>query len=177
MKTTKKLLAFAVLCVAGFSASAQAWGEQKVVSLGAGFGGSAFVASGSDATLPPIQLQVEFPTSIADGKVGIGGMLGYAGSEIDAGFFKATYSYILVGGRGNYHFYNTDNIDVYGGLTLGYNIASVKVEPSTIPAASAGGVLWGGVIGGRYYFTDKIGANVELGYGISLATIGLSIKL
>jgi hypothetical protein len=42
MKTTKKLLAFAVLCVAGFSASAQAWGEQKVVSLGAGFGRLSF---------------------------------------------------------------------------------------------------------------------------------------
>lgn len=177
MKTTKKLLAFAALCVAGLTANAQAWGEQKVVSIGAGFAGSAFVVSGSDATLPPIQVQVEFPTSIADGKVGIGGLLGYAGSEIDAGFFKATYSYILLGARGNYHFMNTDNIDLYGGLTLGYNVASVKVEPSTFKAASAGGVLWGLSAGGRYYFNEKIAANAELGYGISILTVGLSVKL
>ena len=176
MKTTKKLVAIAVLCVAGLSANAQAWGEQKVVSLGAGFGGSAFVVSGSDATLPPIQLQVEFPTSIADGKVGIGGVLGYAGSKYELGAIKVTYSYILVGARGNYHFYNTDKIDGYGGLTLGYNVASAKVEPSTFTAASAGGIFYGFSVGGRYYFTDKIGANLELGYGISIATIGLSMK-
>jgi hypothetical protein len=178
MKTTKKLLAFAALCVACLTANAQAWGEQKVVSVGAGFGGSAFMYSGSDATMPPVQLQVEFPTQILDGKLGIGGLLGYAGSEYKVLGGAVKYSYILFGGRGNYHFYNTDNIDVYAGLTLGYNISSAKWDgPGSFTAASASGVIWGGVIGGRYYFNEKIAANAELGYGISVLTVGLSFKL
>ncbi|MFA7380661.1 MAG: hypothetical protein WC150_09380 [Bacteroidia bacterium] len=184
MKTTKKLLAIAAFCVAGLSANAQAWGEQKVFSIGAGFGGSAFVASGTDATLPPIQVQLEFPTSLLEGKLGIGGLLGYAGSKYEFGAFKYKYSYILIGGRGNYHVSEMlglpENIDAYGGLTLGYNVASVKwdgagADPGV--GGSAGGVLWGITAGGRYYFTDKIGANVELGYGISVLTLGLSVKL
>lgn len=66
---------------------------------------------------------------------------------------------------------------------LGYNIANSKVEVSgagagffTPQAAEVGGVAYGLHVGGRYYFTDQIGAYAELGYGIALLNIGLTAK-
>lgn len=175
MKTTKKLLAVAAFCIAALTTQAQSFGDNKVLSFGAGFGGSAFMYSGSDATLPPLQVQLEFPMSE---KIGIGGLLGYAGSKYDIFGTTINYSYILVGARGNYHFVNTDNMDVYGGITLGYNIASAKVKGGgTYGGASASSLLWGGVIGMRYYLGDKFAVNGELGYGLAILTIGISMKL
>lgn len=175
MKTTKKLLAVAVFCIAALATQAQSFGDNKVLSFGAGFGGSAFMYSGSDATLPPLQVQLEFPMSE---KIGVGGLLGYAGSKWEGFGVKVTYSYILVGGRAYYHFMNTDKMDAYGALTLGYNIASGKVSGSGIgTAASASSLLWGGTLGMRYYLSDKFGINAELGYGLAIFTVGLSMKL
>jgi hypothetical protein len=175
MKTTKKLLAVAAFCIAALASQAQSFGDNKVLSFGVGFGGSAFMYSGSDATLPPLQVSLEFPMSE---KIGVGGLLGYAGSKWEGFGFKVTYSYILVGGRAYYHLVNTDKMDAYGALTLGYNIASSKISGAGLgTAASASGLLWGGVVGMRYYLSDKFAVNGELGYGLAILTVGLSMKL
>ncbi len=92
------------------------------------------------------------------------------------------YSYLIIGARGSYHFYNTDKLDAYGGLMLGYNIANSKVEvtgPSGVfnpQPASVGGVAYGFHLGGRYYFNDKVAAFAELGYGLAILNVGITMK-
>jgi hypothetical protein len=88
------------------------------------------------------------------------------------------------GARGAYHFNFIEKLDVYAGLTLGYVIQSAVVTygsawdniPKTdYPATSF--FLFGVNIGARYFFTNNIGAYLELGYsGLQVASVGLSVK-
>jgi hypothetical protein len=126
----------------------------------------------------PITLVAEH--GITD-KIGIGGTLGYGRLSTGLGTFgNYTINNILIGGRGHYHFYTTDNMDVYGAATIGYNIATISY-PSTFPTAaqtaSAGGFIWAGNIGGRYYFNPKFAAVAELGYGLANLNVGIAMKL
>jgi hypothetical protein len=42
---------------------------------------------------------------------------------------------------------------------------------------SAGGLIYGGFIGARYYFRDSFGVMGEAGYGLTYLTLGISLKL
>jgi len=117
-------------------------------------------------------------------KISIGGYVGYATKTEEMAVynskFKWNYTAYLVGARGAYHFYNTNKIDAYGGLMLGYYFGSVKFEgtgSAGIPEPEYGGIAYSGFIGGRYRFTDKFGAFAELGYGIAYLQVGLTMKL
>ena len=59
---------------------------------------------------------------------------------------------------------------------LGYNIVSAKVT-GLGAAASSSGLAYSGFVGGRYYFSEKLAAFAEIGYGISVLTFGVSFKL
>jgi hypothetical protein len=66
---------------------------------------------------------------------------------------------------------------------LGYNIVSSKTT-GTVPyygwagsSASASYLEFGLFIGGRYYFSPKLAAQVELGYGLGILNIGIAYKL
>ncbi len=158
------------------TANAQFEGQGQIdVNVGLGLG--SFLTSGTaKSTVPPIGASVDY--GIND-NVSVGAYVGYSGAEDDLIFFKTTYTYLVVGGRAAYHKEFIDGIDTYGGIMLGYNIASFKLEPDPGPPfnnISAGGFLYGGFLGARYYFTDNIGAHLELGYGIAVAQVGLSLK-
>lgn len=72
-----------------------------------------------------------------------------------------------------------DDLDLYGGLTLGNNIISVTAPSGTITGYSAQGsyLLYGFHIGGRYYFSPTIGAFLELGYGVGYIMAGITFKM
>ena len=126
----------------------------------------------------PISASYEYGISE---KIGVGVFAGYAGKTESVAFLgDVKYTYALFGVRGNYHFFQSDKIDAYGGLILGYNSASVTYPngngfPGYTPTASA--VFLGGQIGGRYYFTDSFAAFAELGYGLGYLNVGLAYKL
>jgi hypothetical protein len=76
-------------------------------------------------------------------------------------------------------------LDTYAGVTLGYVIQTGDVKYKG--AASSLGrntsydgvsfLLFGANIGARYFFTNNIGAYLELGYsGLQVASIGLALK-
>jgi hypothetical protein len=70
-------------------------------------------------------------------------------------------------------------IDSYAGLTLGYNIVSSK-EIGTVRSgysASSSYFLYVGHLGLRYYFSQQLGAQVELGYGLGVINVGISYKM
>lgn len=115
----------------------------------------------------PIQLSYEL--GVTD-KIGVGALVGFASQSIAT----YRYNYIIIGARGNYHHQFIDKLDTYGGLTLGYQ--AITITP-TLPGGTAGKLFLAGQLGGRYYFTDKLAASAELGYGIGYLNIGVAYKL
>lgn len=93
------------------------------------------------------------------------------------------YRFIPVGVRGAYHFDgigDPNKIDLYLGLVLGYWVSSFEAPGGKTIAGYtdpyAGKVLYGGIAGGRYMFTPKIGAFAELGYSVSYGKVGITFK-
>lgn len=181
----KKILSTMVAVVAmTLSTNAQLFDEDaKFFHVGIGVG-SPYAYSGSDVSIPPVHASAEFAVSE---KIGVGGLVGYTASKYDQAYFGDSYSwkftYLIVGARGAYHFLDSDKADVYVGAMLGYNIASAKFESTDpdleefVTEPSVGGVAFGGFVGGRYMFTEKLGGFAELGYNISWLSVGLAVKL
>lgn len=170
----KKVLLLSLFTIATIAFSAQKTQAQEyeqgslVANVGIGLGGGLGL---------PISASVDYGFKE---KISLGGFVGFSTTNEDLGFFKVNYTYILVGARAGYHFdLGVDKLDPYAGVLLGYNAASVGFEPDPGPPfnnITAGGVIFGGFAGARYYITDNIGAFAELGYGLGTATIGVAYK-
>lgn len=102
------------------------------------------------------------------------------------------FSNTVIGLRGAWHYnewHGSDRFDLYGGIMLGYNIGSYK-NNSTRTRRSTGisepwnssynyslsFVTWSTYLGARYYFSESVGAYLELGYGIAYANLGVALK-
>ncbi len=162
----------------------------NLVNVGIGFG-AAYSQTGLSAKVAPLSISYEHGINE---KWGVGGFFGYYAGSLSQkfsafssnGIVTATLtndvSYFTVGLRGLYHFKVTDKYDLYASTMLGYNAGSAKlsVDPpsaalgATLPFAVSSGVVVGAIVGGRYFFTERIGAFAELGYGFAYATVGLS---
>lgn len=92
------------------------------------------------------------------------------------------YNYNVFGfsGNGNYHFNNVLNMpsefDFYAGVNVGFYVHNY---PSDYPYDKTSGLGIGGQIGGRWFFTNKVGLNLEFGGGNAFAggKIGLTFVL
>jgi len=90
------------------------------------------------------------------------------------------HSIIGVSANGNYHFNRVLNIprqfDFYAGINIGFYSWH---SPDGYPGDHSSGVGLGAQIGGRYYFNNKVGLNLEIGGGdvFSDGKIGLTFKL
>ncbi|OQP46238.1 hypothetical protein A4H97_31235 [Niastella yeongjuensis] len=161
----------------------------NVVSAGIGLGGN-FGSYTYGSQTPGLSLQYE--RGVWDiggpGVISLGGYLGtksYKYSE-DYGPYHATHkwNYTIIGLRSAYHYNGINNkkFDVYGGLMLSYNILSYKYSDNAgnngFHAAGSynSGLGLSAFVGGRYLFTEHIGAFAELGYGVSILNLGLAIK-
>lgn len=95
------------------------------------------------------------------------------GFEVSARFYNqnlsgTTYNSSIIGlaGNGNYHF-NTilempSDWDFYAGLNIGYFIWA---SPTDYPGTGSSGLGLGAQIGGRYFFSNNFGLNLEFGGG------------
>ncbi len=87
---------------------------------------------------------------------------------------------MLIGPRGTFHYPLVDKLDTYAGLLLGYHIVNWTYTGNWGGISqdnSSSAVYFSGFIGARYYFTNNIGAYLELGSGsLGLANIGVAIK-
>jgi Outer membrane protein beta-barrel domain len=92
------------------------------------------------------------------------------------------YTAFYVGARGSYHLapllkLNDDKIDLYAGIGLGYQSFKWNDNGYGAGYSTGSGIFFNYFIGGKYYFTEKIGAFVELGYtGLSSSRLGLAVK-
>ncbi len=108
------------------------------------------------------------------------------GGEISGRTFREHYKLVyyrhnVIGiiGNANYHFNNLLEIDsewdTYAGINLGFYYWDL---PDLYPGDYSSGVGLGLQIGGRYYFSDNIGLNLEFSGGniFSGGKFGVSIK-
>jgi outer membrane immunogenic protein len=110
----------------------------------------------------------------------IGGEISYRSFNDNWTSHNYHHSIIGISGNGNYHFNSLLNIptnwDFYAGLNVGFYKWS---SPSDYGGTHSSRLGFGGQIGGRYYFSDKFGINLEFG-GVNAFTsgkLGISLKL
>ena len=92
------------------------------------------------------------------------------------------YKHTVIGilGNANYHFNRILEIpspwDFYAGLNLGFYSWN---SPDEYQGSHTSGLGIGAQIGGRYYFSNKVGINLEFGGGNAFTggKLGLTIKL
>ncbi len=158
----------AIVTIGVTSVSAQEFKKgDNLLNLGIGLGGGFGTPIGAS-----------FEHGFTD-KISAGAIATFSSTTIPygaGGDFK--YTYIIAGARASYHFdFGVEKLDPYLGAMLGYNVATVT-NPSGYagPPVTAGGIAYGGHVGARYYFSSKIGAFAEAGYGVANLTAGLAFK-
>lgn len=190
---------------APIDAKAQAFAQgTTAINLGVGVGGARYGylnAYNSDyRTSPALIASFEHGVANVDGigAIGVGGL--FANKSVSykhssqVGSWRYEYdrkwSNTVIGLRGTLHFneiIESDQFDLYGGLMLGYNIGGYKDKSTRTRNGvttdysdnyhyNLSFVTWSTFVGGRYLFTDHIGAYLELGYGVSYLNLGLTAK-
>jgi len=176
----KKVVFILALAVTAMGAKAQVFEKgTNMVNLGVGFG----TALGGLGTARPA-ISASYEHGLWDiggpGVISLGGYIGNTGYKYKhlGGNYK--WNYTIVGARAAYHyngFSNAEKFDLYGGLMLSYNIVSYSESGGPGLSNNYGsGLGLTGFLGGRYLFTDNIGAFAELGYGVSVLNVGVSFK-
>jgi hypothetical protein len=154
---------------------------EGVASVGVALGGMNGAAGST--VVPPIIGGFDYGLTP---DISVGAVASYYKSSMDVGYGLGswTYSYLAVGARSDYHFGRfvpVERLDLYGGLLLGYGVLSVSAPASTSPFGGATGssaniFIWGVNLGGRYFFTPSLAAQVELGVGLGNLSAGLAYK-
>ena len=186
----KKLMFMLLVLFSASTINAQLEKGDAMFNLGIGMSSYYTSGSGFKATLPPLEASYE---SFVGDSFSVGGFLGYYGAKYEQELFsvdtKINYSYLSFGALGNYHFVNQETFNVYAGVKLGYVSAKTKItmkisdktlvddEILTKVGATASGVLFGAHVGALYHISESLALNAELGYGIALLKIGVSLKL
>ena len=157
-------------------------GGNILVDVGIGF---AYFGLDGKMVLPPIFLQGEYALPTLPLSVGIGGS--FATRKEEFGLFSSDalmrYTLITFGARANWHWgFDIDWLDLYTGISLGWLMQRVKYEPEALDAwADTMGIKpkngwfdYGFQVGAHFYFTQNIGAVVEVGFPYLKA--GLALK-
>jgi hypothetical protein len=184
----KKLLFLSFVVLVSLSVSAQV--NKYAVGTNAILGG---IGLGSDlgsgftygSQSPALSLQYERGLwEFGPGVISLGGYIGnktYTNNYfVTSNPYNYKVSYTTIGARGAYHFtgLDVDNLDLYGGLMLAYEAASLSYnQPGYSGLGGYGSKVDLGIyVGGRYYFSSHIGAFAELGYSVAILNIGLVVK-
>jgi hypothetical protein len=188
-KKSVLIIAIAIIA-ANTSVNAQTFKNGDMVgNLGVGFGWYDYGYGVS--SLPAISLSLE--KGIKDltdiGPLSIGGIVGF--KHASYGFttnYDGSWNDIIIAARGAIHYdlFKVSKLDTYGGVALGVRIESSTSYDWVFPfgpndykkvTGSFTHGLFALYVGGRYYFSDKLAAFGELGYGLGYLTLGLSFKL
>jgi hypothetical protein len=174
----------------------------NVVNAGVGFWGGRYYRYGRSGAYvyrssPALNLSFEHGLNkmVGPGYLGVGAYLGYQRSYYryddyyynnNKYYYKHSWTYMVLAFRAAYHAeaLMTENAELYFGASAGLRFQTYRFESNSsdpdlyryqlsdrnIHAA------YSVFVGGRYYFTENIGAFAELGYGISWLTAGVSFK-
>ncbi len=110
--------------------------------------------------------------------ISVGGEISFRNHRSEWRGVRYRHNVTGIAANANYHFNRVlsipSNWDLYAGLNLGFYIWN---SPNDYDG-DAGGLGIGAQVGGRYYFTQKFGINLEFGGGnaFSGGKIGVSIR-
>lgn len=172
-KLFKKVFLMAAL-VAGVSFMSKAQGFEP----GAGFTQANFGIGASNWGVP-IYAGMDFGVS---DKITIGPRVSYRRYGYGWSGYNFHYTIFNIAFRGDYHYGAhipalPDQLDLYGGLSLGYSIWGNNYDGTTYSGLKDSGVFIAVQAGARWYFTENWGANAELSTGsFSGLEIGLSYR-
>ncbi|MES2780865.1 MAG: outer membrane beta-barrel protein [Bacteroidota bacterium] len=164
-----KVLTTVVLCMAALAVVAQGPIGKGQNQLNVGVGLSSW----------GIPVYVGFDHGVHQ-DVTLGGELSFRSYRNNYSNKDYNHSIIGISGNGNYHFNTLLDIpkswDLYAGLNIGFYIWN---SSSAYRGSGSSGLGLGAQIGGRYYITNKLGLNLELGGGnaFSGGKFGLTIRL
>jgi hypothetical protein len=193
MKITSSLkcLLFGAFLVA--MATSPVFGQSFKVGdthLSAGIGLLPTFYSGYTTLIPPVSLSFEKGIDVSDIPIGVGAFVGFSTSrtpKYDYGFGQQywwSYTYIIAAARGAYHFelVKDDKLDTYVGLMAGFRYAKVTEHDTGISGfnydSSAGSGIAYSIFGGaRYRIANNMNVFGEIGWGVSLLTLGLDFKI
>lgn len=148
----------------------------------------------AQSPLPKGKTQINFGVGFSDGSIpvyvgfdygvhkdiSIGAELSYRGYDENWNNNKYHHSVFGISGNVNYHFNTVLNIpsnwDLYAGINVGFFNWN---SPDEYDGSHNSGLGIGAQIGGRYFFSEKVGLNLEFGGGneFSQGKIGLTIKI
>ncbi|WP_379085258.1 outer membrane beta-barrel protein [Pedobacter sp. UC225_65] len=166
----KKIFILTTLCLATVVAFAQNPIKKGDKVLNAGLGFSSFAT--------PVYVGLEFGVHE---DISVAGEVSYQSKSYGWGKISA----FGVSAKGNYHFNRILEIDekwdLYGGIGLNYYNFSNKYDVSgyTYSGKYDSGIGFDAQVGGRYFFSEKFGVNLEFGGGSNLSggRFGISYKL
>lgn len=171
----KRILFFVMVCFVSFASVAQAPLEKGAMQINTGIGLSSWGL--------PVYGGLEYGIG---NNISVGGELSYRSKSESYNPGKWKTSYTSISGLANYHFNEVLNIpsqfDFYAGLSLGYSIFNSKYDGQDLghySGSGSSGLYLNAQVGGRYFFSDKIGVNLELGGGnvFSGGKVGVTILL
>ncbi len=92
--------------------------------------------------------------------IGVGGTLMFAFWG-DPGI---SFTLITPSAEAYYHFtkLDVDKVDLFAGAALGFSIYSFKADNAWIDGTGTSGLFLSPILGGRYYFSEKIAASLKL---------------
>lgn len=181
IKTSKIYFPVIIALAAGFytkESKAQFAEGDRLLNLGLG------VATHYSGGIP---VSVTYEQQAFEPNLSLGGTVGFLSHSSSFNSTNYSYTVFLFGVRASYHFnellskaanLNMKNVDLYAGAGLAYQTISWS---NTSPIGKSGNydnrlrLLFH--IGGRYYFTNKIAAYLELGdVGPSTMQVGVTFK-
>ena len=134
-----------------------------------------FIVNGEYGLMEGFLSIPHFPTSL-----GIGASLAYSGYTHTYYYGEYKYSNFEIMTHGIYHVKLLKKIpmDTYLRLSLGLNIEGrdLDVGVGGKKVDRNGGFKIGTSVGARYYFTNKLAAVGEVGFGMGLLRLGLDFK-
>ena len=144
------------------SAAAQFGKGDKLWNLGIGLN------SAYNGGLP---LHTSFEVGIND-VLSVGGNVDFLSYRYIVAGYKYGFTAFYTGARVSYHFnklfkLNIDELDIYGGGSIGYRAFSWRDDNSLTSTGSAygSGVYGGAHVGARWYFKPAFGVFLEVGAG------------
>ena len=182
------MILMAVLVLALSITNAQTTFKKGDIELAAGIGlFPTFAKDNATTTIPPARFNLRLAPNFS-----LGAYAAYSSSEahqvgLPGGAVRdVSNEFYVLGLRAAAHTNRMDNWDIYGGAMLGYNIPKVDetitkeksdIDGPTFSRPAENKVTYSAFVGASYYPMKNIGLFAEVGYGISIFNMGVSLKL
>lgn len=183
------LLSFFSLLFAQTTAAQHGRAPERYLDVNAGIGIlPTYLKDAGRALTPPLSLSADYKLAK---NFSLGAFAGFSITETglralrDGGTAKWRNSTSLLGLRFAARSRPMGPWEVYGGMSLAYAHANIEIMEGQLEKVknenglqeNSGRMIYAGFFGSRYRLTPRLGVFGELGFGISLASVGLSVRI